>query len=468
MQNSPARAFLACILVVAAMPAQETRRTAQPPNLIFIMADDLGYGDLGCFGQKLIKTPRLDRMAAEGMRLTSFYAGSTVCAPSRCVLMTGLHTGHCLIRGNGRDPLRAEDATVAEALQRAGYTTGLVGKWGLGEEGSSGIPTKKGFDSFFGYLNQRHAHNYYPTFLYRGERRVTLGNVVPREDKSGAGMASKKIEYSHDLFATEALKFLDVNKQGPFFLYLALTIPHANNEARKKGMEVPDHGDYAKLDWPEPQKGHAAMITRMDRDVGRIVDKLKALGIDRRTLVIFTSDNGPHREGGNDPNFADSNGPLRGIKRALYEGGIRVPTIARWPGRIEAGSHSDHIAYFGDLFATATELAGTEAPDGLDSISFLPTLTGEGEQRQHEALYWEFYEGGSAQAVRAGKWKAVRKPMFTGEIELYDVVADIGEKANLAAKHPKIVAKMAALMEKHHVPSARWKVRKRRNGRKKK
>jgi arylsulfatase A-like enzyme len=454
------RSLLACF-VVNALPAQEAKRTDQPPNLIFIMADDLGWGDLGCFGQKKIKTPRLDKMAAQGMRLTNFYAGSTVCAPSRCVLMTGLHTGHCLVRGNGRDPLRPGDATVAEMMQKAGYATGLVGKWGLGEEGSTGTPIKKGFDSFFGYLNQGHAHNYYPTFLFRGENRVQLSNIVPKERKNGSGMASKKIEYSHDLFATEALKFLEANKQKPFFLYLALTIPHANNEAGKKGMEVPDFGGYADLDWPEPQKGHAAMISRMDRDVGRLLDKLKELGIDERTLVIFTSDNGPHAEGGNKPDFANSNGPLRGIKRALYEGGIRVPTIARWPGRIGAGSQSDHIAYFGDLFATAAELAGVKAPDNLDSISFLPTLVG-GEQKKHEVLYWEFYEHGSAQAVRAGKWKAVRKPMFTGKMELYDLSQDIGEKKNLAGQHPDVVSRMASLMAKNHAPSKRWKVRKRR------
>ena len=450
--------FVAALFCVVPGFAQDQR----PPNLIFIMADDLGWGDLGCFGQEQVKTPRLDQMAKEGMRLTDFYSGSTVCAPSRCVLMTGLHTGHCLIRGNGRDPLRPEDFTVAELFQDNGYQTGLVGKWGLGEEGSTGIPTRQGFDSFFGYLNQRHAHNYYPTFLYRDEERIALPNVVPNEDKLGAGRASEMVVYSHDLFTEEALEFVEANRERPFFLYLALTIPHANNEARKLGMEVPDLGAYADEDWPEPQKGHAAMVTRMDRDVGSLLDRLGELGIDEQTLVIFTSDNGPHAEGGYKPRPRNSSGPFRGIKRALYEGGIRVPTIARWPGRIRPGTTSAHIAYQGDLMATAADLVGVEAPEGVDSISFLPTLVGDGEQRQHEALYWEFYEYGSAQAVRAGRWKAVRKPMLTGSVELYDLTEDPGEKSNVAAEHPEVVEQMLALMERNHAPSKRWKVPKKR------
>ncbi|MEE2887342.1 MAG: arylsulfatase [Planctomycetota bacterium] len=430
--------------------------------MIFIMADDLGWGDLGCYGQERIKTPQLDAMAAQGMRMTQFYAGSTVCAPSRCVLMTGLHTGHCLVRGNGRLALRPGDVTVAELMKGRGYTTSLIGKWGLGEEGTTGVPTRQGFDSFFGYLNQRHAHNYWTTFLLRDEQRVALRNTAIKPSKDGSGVAEKRLDYSHDLFAAEALKFLDQHRTEPFFLYLALTIPHANNEARNKGMEVPDHGQYADLDWPEPQKGQAAMISRMDRDVGRILDRLRKLGIAKNTLVIFTSDNGPHREGGNRPNFANSNGPLRGIKRDLYEGGIRVPTIAWWPGKIVAGSTSKHLAYFGDLFATAADLAGSEAPERLDSISFLPTLTGEGQQEEHASLYWEFYEGGSSQAVRTKRWKAVRKPMFTGKTQLFEIGKDIGEKSNVAEEHPKVVAEMERIMTASHTPSDRWKVRKRK------
>src|SRR6266508_3309124 len=285
------------------------------PNVVFILADDLGYCDLGCYGQKRIQTPNLDRMAKEGMRFTQFYAGSTVCAPSRCALMTGLHTGHCLIRGNARQDLRPTDVTVVRLLKGAGYTTGVVGKWGLGTEGDTGVPTKQGFDSFFGYLDQVHAHNYYPHFLIRDERRITLKNEVPAtgEKPIGSGVATKKVEYSHDLFAKEALDFIEKNKERPFFLYLAFTIPHANNEAGKKGMEVPDYGIYKDNDWPEPQKGHAAMITRMDADIGRLFARLKRLGLDENTIVFFSSDNGPHKEGGADPAFNRSSGPLRGF-----------------------------------------------------------------------------------------------------------------------------------------------------------
>ncbi len=442
---------------------------AAKPNIVFIMADDLGYGDLGCYGQRLIRTPNLDRLAAEGMRFTQFYAGATVCAPSRCVLMTGLHTGHCTVRGNAdpqRQSLKDEDLTVAELLRQAGYRTALVGKWGLGEEGTPGLPNDQGFDYFFGYLNQAHAHNYYPEFLWRNKQKVRLRNVLRRDGKPyeriGAGVASKKVDYSHDLFAREALEFVRSSKDDTFFLYLALTTPHANNEGTRltgNGQEVPDYGIYADRPWPDPDKGQAAMITRMDADVGRLVALLKELGIAENTVVMFTSDNGPHHEGGQNTERFDPNGPLRGMKRDLYEGGIRVPMIAWWPGHIEPGSVTDHVGYFGDLMATAAELAGVEVPEGLDSISFLPTLLGKPDkQKQHRYLYWEFYERGSAQAVRAGRWKAVRKPMLTGKTELYDLSTDLGEQHDVADQHPDIVAKMEALMAEAHVPSPRWKV----------
>ncbi len=437
-----------------------------PPNIVFILADDLGYGDLGAYGQETIQTPTLDRMAAEGMRFTQFYAGSTVCAPSRSVLMTGKHLGRNDIRGNreirpmGQTPLPAENVTVAELLQDAGYATGLVGKWGLGSVGSEGHPNRQGFAYFFGYLGQRHAHNYYPEFLFRNEDRVPLeGNVIPepkRED--GSGQASEQVTYSHDVIADEALSFIDRHHEEPFFLYLSLTIPHANNEAGQEGMEVPDLGAYAAEDWPAPQKGLAAMITRMDRDIGRLLERLAEHGIDDNTLVVFTSDNGPHAEGGNDPDYFDSNGPLRGKKRDLYEGGIRVPMIAWWPGRVQAGSVSDHIGYFGDVMATAADLAGVPAPDSLDSISFAPTLLGENSQPEHELLYWEFYEQGSRQAVRSGPWKAVRQPMFDGPIELYNLDNDLGETTDVAAEHPDVAAHMAAAMDAAHTPHPMWTV----------
>jgi len=444
-----------------------TDRPARKPNIIFILADDLGYGDLGSYGQKLIQTPCLDRMAAEGMRFTDFYAGSTVCAPSRCVLMTGLHLGHCTVRGNAdpqRQSLKDEDVTVAELLRRAGYATALIGKWGLGEEATPGLPNDQGFDDFFGYLSQHHAHNYYPEFLWRNKDRVKLRNVLRRDGKPyeqmGAGMSTVKIDYSHDLFAAEALKFVDENKDRPFFLYLALTIPHANNEATRlvgNGQEVPDYGIYADKPWSDPDKGQAAMITRMDADVVRLLERLKKHGIDERTLVMFSSDNGHHNEGGHHTELFDPNGPLKGMKRDLYEGGIRVPMLARWPGHISAGSVSDHVGYFGDLMATAADLAGVESPEGLDSISFLPTLLGQDEkQKDHDYLYWEFYERGTKQAVRMGKWKAVRQPMLTGKMEIYDLSIDLGEENDVAAQHPDLVAKMAAIMAEAHVPSPRW------------
>ncbi len=444
-------------------PAAEPLR----PNIVLIVADDLGYGDLGSYGQKNIQTPVLDRMAREGMRFTNHYAGSTVCAPSRCALMTGYHTGHAVVRGNreikpmGQHPLPDETVTVAEVLEQAGYRTGLIGKWGLGGPGSGGEPNRQGFDYFFGYLCQRHAHNYYPEFLFRNTERVPLENVVAepkRED--GAGVAVKRVQYSADLIAQEALDFIDRNKDRPFFLVWTATLPHANNEAGDKGMEVPDYGIYADKDWPEPQKGHAAMITRLDRDVGRLLERLDELGLAERTLVLFTSDNGPHREGGNDPEFNDSNGPLRGIKRDLYEGGIRVPLIVRWPGKVAAGTVSDHVCAFWDYLPTFAELAGVSAPEGIDGISFAPTLLGEPErQRQHDFLYWEFHEGkASKQAVRMGKWKAVR-PSPSEPLELYDLSSDIGEEHNVAAEHPDVVAKIEAYLKTARTESEYWPLR---------
>lgn len=447
-------------------PAKEPE-SAPRPNIVLIVADDLGYGDLGSYGQKNIQTPVLDRMAREGMRFTNHYAGSTVCAPSRCALMTGFHTGHAVVRGNrevkpmGQHPLPDETVTIAEVLKQAGYRTGLIGKWGLGGPGSTGEPNRQGFDYFFGYLCQRHAHNYYPEFLFRNRDRVPLENVVAEPKRpDGAGVAVKRVQYSADLIAQEALDFVERNKDHPFFLAWTATLPHANNEAGDKGMEVPDYGIYAGKDWPEPQKGHAAMITRLDRDVGRLLEKLDELGISERTLVMFTSDNGPHREGGNDPEFNNSNGPLRGIKRDLYEGGIRVPLIVRWPGKVAAGTVSDHVCAFWDYLPTFAELAGVAAPEGIDGISFAPTLLGEPErQEKHEFLYWEFHEGkASKQAVRMGQWKAVR--LAPGKpLELYDLSADIGEEHDVAAEHPDVVAKIEAYLKTARTESEYWPLR---------
>lgn len=446
---------IALIVFTAAVAAQTK------PNIIFIHADDLGYGDLSCYGQRKFKTPNIDRLAAEGRRFTQYYAGSTVCAPSRSALMTGQHTGHTRIRGNARHPLLPEDLTVAEVLKStsgAGYKTALIGKWGLGEAGTTGVPNRQGFDYFFGYLNQRHAHNYYPTFLWRDDDRVKLRNVVPDEDKEGAGISTDKVDYTHDLMAEESLKVIERNSGGPFFLYLAFTIPHANNEAKQKGMEVPDLGEFASKDWPDQEKAKAAMIARMDRDVGRVMALLKKLGVDDNTLVFFTSDNGPHREGGADPDFFDSNGPLRGIKRDLYEGGIRVPMIARWPKRIKAGAMSDQVWAHWDLLPTVADIAGVKPPAGVDGISMLNALLGK-KQRNHEFLYWEFHERGFSQAARMGDWKAVRGSPDS-PLELYDLKNDLGEQNDVAAKHPEVVKKIEDYLKTCRTESELWPTRK--------
>lgn len=468
------KAIRTTILLFTAMvffQSLSSARAADTPNLIFIMADDLGYGDLGCYGQKLIHTPRLDRMATEGMRFTQFYAGATVCAPSRCVLMTGKHLGHCTVRGNGQGPeqaLKDDDLTVAEVLKTKGYSTALIGKWGLGDmrPGTDvGIPTRQGFDYFFGYLNQVHAHNYYPVFLWRNEEMVGLRNQVRLVERNYGGFrggaATKRIDYSHDLVADESLQWIRDQKDNPFFLYLSLTIPHANNEGSRmfgNGAEVPDYAPYADKDWSDPDKGQAAMITRMDRDVGRILDLLTDLNIAQNTLVIFTSDNGPHNESRHNPKLFNPSGPLRGMKRDLYEGGIRVPTIAWWPGTVKNGVVNNHIGYFGDLMATACDLADVETPEGLDSISFLPTLKGQADsQAKHKYLYWEFYERGGRRAVRAGNWKAVR-PLWNAKVELYDLSRDVGESKNVATQHSDVITKMTALMEEAHTTSPDWPV----------
>jgi arylsulfatase A-like enzyme len=430
---------------------QNEARAAEPPNIVFILADDLGYGDLGCYGQKRIKTPNLDRMAAEGVRFTQFYAGSTVCAPSRCVLMTGRHTGHCTIRGNGTVPLRREDLTVAKMFESAGYVTGLVGKWGLGEPETTGIPNRQGFNEFFGFLNQGHAHNYYPDYLWRNETRVPLENVL----SSVANVSSVRKQYAPDLFTTKALEFLDRHKSGPFFLYLAYTLPHANNErgrADGNGMEVPDDAPYSDESWPAPQKNHAAMITRLDRDVGRVLEKLRELRLDDQTIVFFSSDNGPHREGGADPKFFESSGPLRGNKRSLTDGGIRVPLLVRWPGTIPAGQVCDEVGWFADFLPTAAELIGMKTPVVLDGVSLVPTLRNPRHKLSERPLYWEFHERNFQQAVRLGSWKGIRTAK-DGPLELYDVVRDIGEERNVAADHPEVVARIEKLIKESRTDS---------------
>jgi arylsulfatase A-like enzyme len=425
------------------------------PNIVFILADDLGYGDLGCYGQAKIHTPHIDKLSREGLRFTDFYAGSTVCAPSRCCLMTGLHTGHAQVRGNATVPLAADTTTVARLLKQAGYATGMIGKWGLGEHGSSGVPNRQGFDSFFSYLNQVHAHNYYPDFLWQNDERFPLDNVVER------GVATKQVQYSDDLFADRAIEYLRAHRGERFFLYLPFTIPHANNEAKQRGMEVPSLEPYANEPWPEPQRAQAAMITRLDGYVGRIMDELAKLGLDKKTIVFFSSDNGPHKEGGGDPEFFHSSGPFRGIKRSLHDGGIRVPLIARWPGRIAPGTTSSHVCAFWDFLPTAVELGGAKPPGGLDGISFVPTLIGESQaghfQKQHDYLYWEFSEGGFQQAVRAGRWKGIRP--LDRPLEVYDLQTDLNESHNVASDHADVVVRLEDYLKSARTDSQAFPVR---------
>jgi arylsulfatase A-like enzyme len=366
--------------------------------------------------------------------------------------MTGKHTGHAVHRGNKAIPLT--DRTVAERLKSSGYRTAVIGKWGLGEPETAGIPSKRGFDYFFGYLNHHHAHNYYPDYLWQDEKKIEFpGNVVKDN------VASKREQYAGDLFEKEALNFLahQENSDKPFFLFLALTQPHANNEKGKvdgNGMEVPSDEPYTKENWPQPQKNHAAMITRLDATVGKVRQKLKEIKQDEQTYIFFSSDNGPHKEGGADPKFFQSGGPLRGFKRDLTDGGIRVPFMVLGPG-IKANSVNDHVCAFWDFVPTAIEIAGSNQPKNLDGISILPTLTGKGKQPTHEFLYWEFHERGSQFAVRMGNWKAIRQRLGD-PLELYDIVKDIHEDKNVAAEHPEVIAKIEAYLKTARTEDPNW------------
>jgi arylsulfatase A len=461
------RSFFAkqVLVGVVAVSLAAWAAAGKKPNVIFILADDLGYADFGFNGQTIMKTPRIDRMRAEGMALTQHYSGSTVCAPSRSCLMTGQHTGHTTVRGNSRSGLKADDLTVAELMKSAGYVTGAMGKWGLGEANSPGAAHKKGFDLFYGYLNQVNAHHYYPEYLWRnGKKELFPGNP------------SKRTHYSHDLFAEEALKFIDQNQDRPFFLYLPFTLSHVD-------LDVPDdsiepylvklgrekaYGNPAKGKVPTkgyipcatPHATFAGMTSRLDRDVGRILDRLQALGIAENTLVIFTSDNGPTSAGGADPEFFNGNGDFRGIKRDLYEGGIRMPFVAWWPGTITPNSTSDHVSAFWDLLSTCAELSGVEPPDSTDGISFLPSLLQQPErQQQHEYLYWEFYEKGGKQAIRKESWKAVRLNVGRnrfGPVELYNLEQDPTETIDLARQYPKKAGELATLMETARTDSPQY------------
>ncbi len=406
------------------------------PNIVLILADDLGWGATGPYGQEKIRTPNLDRLAAEGMRFTQAYAGSTVCAPSRCSLMTGRHTGHARIRSNDEIPLQPEDVTLAEVLRGVGYRTSAVGKWGLGWQNTTGHPRQQGFEEFYGFLGHLDAHNYYPPTLWRNEEEVPL---------RGNQNAGRQV-YAPDEFLLAATNTIRLYQNHPFFLYYAPTLPHANNERGTNGMEIPSAGEYAGKPWPAPERNKAAMITRLDADVGRLLDALRYFKVELDTIVIFTSDNGPHVEGGTSTNYFRDAGPFRGIKRDLYEGGIRVPLIVRWPGVIPAGKVSDRPVAFWDLLPTVAELARATVPKGLDGLSFAPTLRGRQQTNQHEHFYWEFHEGGYRQAVRLGDWKAVRLDVGR-PLELYDLAQDPGEARNVAAANPEILARVETILK---------------------
>jgi len=458
--------LLACIAGLLSFFAGSVFATeATKPNIIFILADDLGYGDLSCYGQEKFTTPNIDRLASEGMKFTQFYAGSTVCAPSRCSLMTGYHTGRCFIRGNrgqpetlGDYPIPPETVTVAKILQKAGYATGCFGKWGLGGPLSEGAAFKQGFDIFYGYYSQAHAHNYYTDHLYKNEQRIELDGKT----------------YSHDLIEKEALDFIRTNREKPFFCFLPVTIPHAAMQVpeefvapwREKFPEFENTiGRYSfNTEVRNPVAAFPGMMDRLDLTVKRILDLLQEIELDEKTIIMFSSDNGTHAEGGHRSDLFKSCGQLRGLKRDLYEGGIRVPMLVRWTGTVESGAVSEHIGAFWDILPTYAELAGvpaSEYPDDINGKSFLPTLLRKTEeQEEHGYLYWEFYEQRGKIAARWGEWKGVQlnvnetfgKP--DAPIEIYNLAEDIGETKNVAAEFPQIVSMFRAIFKQVRVPSS--------------
>ncbi len=484
------------ILILAALLFQPVHaRTAERPNIVLIMADDLGYSELGSYGQKLIQTPHLDQLAKQGMRFTRNYAGNAVCAPSRCVLMTGKHPGHAWVRNNsevkpeGQRPIPESEVTIAEILQSAGYVTGAFGKWGLGNPGSVGDPNNQGFDRFFGYNCQRHAHSYYPSYLWSDEKRIELNNNPPvpghaslADGADPADPASYDIfkgqDYAPDRINEQALAFIRENKERPFFLYYPTVIPHValhvpDEELRpylaKKWEDPPftRSGGYGYTPHFTPRAAYASMITRMDRYVGRILDLLKELELEENTIVVFTSDNGTtHLKQEVDYDFFQSVKPLRGLKGSLYEGGIRVPLIVRWPGKVEAGSINSFMTGLEDWLPTLLAMTGLEekTPDNIDGISIAATLSSH-RQARRPFLYREFSGYGGQQAVWMANWKGIRQNMLRKnnadplKIELYNLATDIGESTNVAAENPKLVAQVRQLMNQQHTPSELFPIR---------
>jgi arylsulfatase A-like enzyme len=462
---------------------QSKRPAKRPPNIIFILADDMGYGDVSCYGQQRFRTPHIDRLAAEGMKFTQAYAGTAVCSPSRSSLFTGQHTGHTPVRGNlpvppeGQYPLPDSSVIIPQLLKQAGYATGCFGKWGLGGPGTSGDPVNKGFDEFFGYNSQTLAHNYYPHHLWHNREKIMLP-----ENRGG-----RSVTYAPELIHQKTLDFIDKHKDQPFAVFVTTVIPHAEMAAPpaymkrtigKFGPEKPYIGadtaapGFAKsgpyLSQPYPQAAFAAMVLVLDDQVGQIMAKLKQLHLDDNTIVVFTSDNGPSDEGGKNSAYFNSSGGFRGMKRDLYEGGIRMPFIVRWPGRVKAGAVSNQLVAFWDMLPTFTELAGVKNPARIDGVSVVPTLTGKGTQQQHPYLYWEFYEQGGKVAARMQNWKAVRLNMAVnpnGPIELYDLKTDPAEKLDVAKQHLDVVARFEQIFKKEHVPSSAFQfVAKKSNG----
>lgn len=489
---------LAVVMLLASCSQQE--KETKKPNIIYILADDLGYGELGCYGQELIETPNIDALAKNGIKFTDHYAGAPVCAPSRCVLLTGKHTGHAYVRGNdewrsrgkvwdykamiadstleGQRPMPADTKTVAKLLKTAGYRTGMVGKWGLGAPNTHSLPTTQGFDFFCGYNCQRQAHTYYPVHLYKNANRIYLDNdtVAPNTklDKDADPLNPESYtqfnlnDYTPDVMFEEMVNFVKDSKEQPFFLYWATPIPHAPIQAPQKwvdyyvkkfGEEEPYLGQRGYFPHRYPRAGYAAMVSYMDERVGQLVQKLKDMGEYDNTLIIFTSDNGPTYNGGVDSQFFNSGGPFKSEygwgKGFVHEGGIRVPMIASWPGKIRAGSQTNHASAFWDVLPTLCDVAGIEAPQDIDGISYLPAMTGASNQKQHDYLYWEFPAYKGQQAVRIGKWKGIRKDIFEDnmEIELYNLEEDIQEQNNIADQNPEIVEQIKSVMLEAHTPA---------------